>query len=218
MHSPFVHMQTLECVVIFGLAIVLCSTALLANDTVQTCIPGSNISLYNELNKGTVLFPEVRLNFTSDQLLENSDLHRAQKLLNRSPQREDMNFNAEQYERALNDVCKRMIGKLSPNSNFTKNYKCPWEYKCDYDPRRIPRVLWQADCSQYSKWQCSCSNESEGSCTECVPVNKYCVPVYYPVPVLYTTNCSPYDTNADWKWQQIKVAVSCGCSNDQDFS
>ena len=135
-------------------------------------------------------------------------------MFNSLPQRQDMNFDPEQDDSALNDVCKQIVGKLTPDSSFRNNYNCPWEYKCDYDPRRIPQ---QADCGQYSTWQCSCANQSD-DCEDCTPFGKSCLPVYYAVPVLYTSNCSPYDTNANWNWRQIKVAVSCACSNDQDFS
>ena len=203
-----------------GLAIAPCSAVPLLqniNETVQPCIPESNISLYRNLTHGTVTFPQVRINFTSDQILENSILDRAQKLFNYLSPKNVMTFDKAEDETSLNDVC-RQVGKLSPNNGFINNYNCPWEYKCDYDPHRIPQVLWQANCSSsvFNSWQCSCSNDSDG-CSDCSPVQKSCVPVYYPVPVLYTSNCSPYDTSGDWTWQQIKVAVSCACSNENSY-
>ena len=190
-----------------GLAIALCSAAPLlqnVNNTDQSCTSESNISLYNQLSRGTITFPQVRLNITSDQILENTILSLAQRVFNGEPKGKDMNFNIAGDATSLNDVCRRMVGKLFPNDSFMKNYNCPWEYKCDYDPHRIPQVLWQADCN----------------CSDCTPVRNSCVPVYYPVPVLYTSNCSPYHSSGDWKWKQIKVAVSCASKNknDPDFS
>ena len=209
------------CIAVAGLAIALGSAVPLlqnVNDTVQSCTPQSNISLYNKLFRETVTFSQVRVNFTSDQILENNILSRAQQLFNGLPNGIDMKFSIARDEMSLNDVCRQMVGKLSPNNGFINNYNCPWEYKCDYDPHRIPQVLWQANCSSsvFNSWQCSCSNDSDG-CSDCSPVQKSCVPVYYPVPVLYTSNCSPYDTSGDWTWQQIKVAVSCACSNENSY-
>ena len=207
------------CVVVVGLAVALCSAdppLQNLNDTTQFCTPESNISLYSQLFRGAVTFSPVYVNFTSDQILENNILSRAQQLFNGLPKGKNMNFNVARDDAALNDVCRQMIGKLTPNRGFINNYNCPWEYKCDYDPHRIPQVLWQADCSVFNAWQCSCPNDLD-SCSDCVPVQKSCVPVYYPVPVLYTSNCSPYDTSGDWTWQQIKIPVSCACSNENVF-
>ena len=204
-----------------GLATAPCSAVPLlqnSNETEQACIPESNMSLYRKLTQGTVTFPQVRVNFTSDQILENSILYRAHYLFNVLPPKNDMQFDIAEDKTSLNDVCRQIAGKLSPNNVSINNYKCPWEYKCDYDPHRIPQVLWQANCSSsvFNSWQCLCSNDSDG-CSDCSQVQKSCVPVYYPVPVLYTTNCSPYDTSGDWTWQHIKVAVSCACSNEISY-
>ena len=175
------------------------------------------MTLYMKLKKNTVLFPEVRINFTSNQMLESSALDKAQALFNSHPIGRDMNFIMNGDINATNEVCSQKIGKLSPDSAFIRSYNCPWEYKCDYDPRRIPQVIWQADCSNYNAWQCSCTDDS-GPCNNCTPVKKSCVPVYYPIPILYTSNCSPYHTDGAWKWRQIKVAVSCAFSNENSFS
>ena len=217
MHA-YVYIYIQICVVVAGLAIALCSAAPLlqnVNNTTQSCTSESNISLYNQLSHGTT-FPQVRLNITSDQILENTILSLAQRLFNDGPKGNEMNFNITKDNTILNDVCRQKVdGKLSPNSGFIKNYNCPWDYKCDYDPHRIPQVLWQADC--YSS---VFINADSAGCSDCPPVQNSCVPVYYPVPVLYTSNCSPYDSSGDWTWQQIKIAVSCASKNenDQDFS
>ena len=206
-------------VVLVGFTIALCSASSVlpdANNTDRTCIPESNISLYNQLYMNTVTFPEVRVNFTLDQILENSIPYRARLLLSSVQEMDKINFIAQKDQNASIDMCKR-IGKLSPHSTFISTYKCPWEYKCDYDPHRIPQVLWQANCKLFSKWGCSCSDDGE-NCNDCTSVPKSCVPVYYPVSVLYTSNCSPYDTHGTWKWRQEKVAVSCACSNENAYS
>ena len=177
------------------------------------------MTLYMKLKENTVLFPEVRINFTSNQMLESSAQDKAQALFNSQPIGRDMNFIMNEDKNATNEVCSQKIGKLSPDSTFISSYNCPWEYKCDYDPRRIPQVIWQADCdNKYNTWPCSCSNDLVGPCNDCIPVEKFCVPVYYPVPVLYTSNCSPYDTHGTWKWTQLKVAVSCACNNENAYT
>ena len=175
----------------------------------DTC---DNITIYDAIENDIVPFLQVKLNFTSNQLKTNvyDVMNTFNKLYNDQTIRFFLNTNNLSVN---NDVCQYKIGtKLSPSSGSF--LKCPWEYKCDYDPRRIPQVMWQADCSQYSTWQCSCS-DGTNDCTGCIPVNRECNPVYYPVPILYNNQqCSLFDLPGNWRWTQMKLAVACACSNE----
>ena len=179
----------------------------------ETC---SNITIYNAIENERIPFIEVKLNLTSRQL--KFDVTDAAKVFNDFYFDQTIEFvlNANPAaETNTNDVCQHKIPvKLSLNKS---GFKCPWEYKCDYDPRRIPQVMWQADCSQYNTWQCSCPDET-AECSECVPINRKCETVYYPVPILYNSkSCSPFGVPENWSWRQMKIAVGCACNNEISF-
>ena len=185
----------------------LCTASLGRNDTCD------NITIYDAIENDIVPFLQVKLNFTSNQLRTNEYyvMHTFNKLYND----QTIGFFLANDRSVNNDVCQYMIRtKLSPSSGSF--FKCPWEYKCDYDPRRIPQVMWQADCSQNSTWQCSCSDQAE-DCNECIPMNRKCEPVYYPVPILYNNRCNPFSESGNWEWRHMKVAVACASSNERAF-
>ena len=190
----------------------------------ETNEPCSNITIYDEVEKESIPFLELELNFTSSQLRINPN--EVVKMFNDLYHDQSIGFilNAAGLS-ANNDVCQHKISKkLSPNSqppesSFLTKYKCPWEYRCDYDPHRIPQVIWQADCSETvnSRWQCTCA-DGAGDCTGCVPTERKCNSVFYPVPVLYVKgSCGPFGKPDSWILSEMKVAVSCACNNNEAF-
>ncbi len=73
---------------------------------------------------------------------------------------------------------------------------CPWEYTCDYNPRRFPSYIYQATCKN-NYW---------------LDVNRelhICNQVYYPISTLHTSECNPLKTTIDWEWKIEMVAVAC---------
>ena len=196
--------------ILIGTSLQCCATS---NVTNATC---SNITIYDQIEKGTVPLLQVKLNLTLSQLKTN--LNDVMKTFNDLYHDQSIGFvlNATGLS-ANNDVCQHKIShKLSPNNDsFLRNYKCPWEYQCDYDPRRIPQVIWQADCG--GTWQCSCSDGTD-DCTGCISNFRRCTPVYYPVPILYNyKSCSLFDTPGNWRWSVMNVAVACASSDDIAF-
>lgn len=89
------------------------------------------------------------------------------------------------------------------NFNFTSHNvgvesPCPWRYKCDYNPQRIPAFIFHASCEspnpQGSEW--------DGFCEE----------VYYPISYLMTRSCDPLEDNtenAEWELVAGIVPISC---------
>ena len=181
-----------------------------AADAGEIC---NNFTTYNAIERGAVQL-EIRLNLTSTQMRTN--MFSTINNFNYQYRVSVIRFVAALDSSARNDVCKVIGNKLASITDPRSGFKCPWEYKCDYDPRRIPQVMWQADCSQNNTWQCSCPDEIAG-CAECVPINRKCEPVYYPVPVLYNNLCYPLNEPGNWEWRQISVAVACTTSNERAF-
>ena len=179
-------------------------------ETNETC---NNVTTYNIIESGYAQFLEVQLNLSSTQLRKNI----IPTINNLNSQYPDgsIAFYPVPDSSSGNDVCKIIDTKLSSRS-VQSGFNCPWEYKCDYDPRRIPQVMWLADCSQNSTWQCSCSDQAE-DCNECIPMNRKCEPVYYPVPILYNNRCNPFSESGNWEWRHMKVAVACASSNEIAF-
>ena len=73
---------------------------------------------------------------------------------------------------------------------------CPWEYRCDYNPRRVPAYVYQAQCSR-EYWLAV--DRTLHKCRE----------VYYPVTTLHTEECNPVETTTSWEWRVEMVAVAC---------
>ena len=70
---------------------------------------------------------------------------------------------------------------------------CPWGYRCDYDPQRIPQYLHHA---------------------KCLPTVHNSRLVSYPVPVLRMVqpNSDPlHSTNTTWRWEMEVIPVGCIC-------
>ena len=174
----------------------------------ETC---NNVTIYNAIREESVPFLQVKLNLTSHQLQTN--VYDVMKTFNNLYDDQTIGFVHANDLSVNNDVCRQMIRtKLSPSSGSF--LKCPWEYKCDYDPRRIPQVMWQADCSQYSTWQCPFSDFNTG----CISINRKCKSIFYPVPILYNDiSCSPFCKPGNWSWREQNVAVACACSEESEF-
>ena len=91
----------------------------------------------------------------------------------------------------------------SPNTDISIQTLCPWTYKCDHDPARLPAYILHASCSseeeevQYS--------DSDGS-HEC-----QCRPMTYPLKVLRFVGCNPDTDMEEWELSEQIVNVGCRC-------
>ena len=95
-------------------------------------------------------------------------------------------------------ACDGPLVHRPSSTDVLSNLKCPWIYRCDYNPRRFPAYILHAQC-KFSHWNESSSSEPQP-----------CRPVYYPIPVLKTdTGCNHLSSEAQWKWTQETVAVGC---------
>ena len=88
------------------------------------------------------------------------------------------------------------------SDDFFMNLKCPWEYRCDYDPQRFPAHILHAEC-KVSQWFESTSDSPQP-----------CQKLYYPIPVMRTTGCNQFSEGGEWKWSQEVVAVGCTAGFD----
>ena len=87
------------------------------------------------------------------------------------------------------------------NSEFSDVYvqsaTCPWKYECDYDPHRIPAVLFFAKCTY-----------------PMVTVDNHvhlCREVYHPVTTIHTSSCDPLrNSTQEWEMERLKnIPVAC---------
>ena len=89
------------------------------------------------------------------------------------------------------EVCAG-VSRGQPN-----RFCCPWNYTCDYNPRRFPAYLFHAKCLQ----EHYLGPGGGARCRE----------VLHPIPVLVTTGCNPITSRRDWVWRQQMVSVACSC-------
>lgn len=75
---------------------------------------------------------------------------------------------------------------------------CPWSYKCDYDPLRIPPFLFHARCDSSSP----VGNPGPGYCDE----------VYYLVSYLTTQSCDPLEESSGEAWQLRSELLPVACN------
>ena len=73
---------------------------------------------------------------------------------------------------------------------------CPWEYTCNYNPKRFPAYIFQAVCK--NKYWFGADRKLHR-----------CNPVYYPITTLQTSECNPLTTSKSWKWKTEMVSVAC---------
>ena len=83
------------------------------------------------------------------------------------------------------------------NDRNIQNAICPWKYECDFDPQRIPAVLFYDKCIDRT----ANVNSREYICKE----------VYYPVNTIRTSSCDPlHNSTQHWEWESVKqVPVAC---------
>ena len=73
---------------------------------------------------------------------------------------------------------------------------CPWRYKCDFNPQRIPAFIFHASCESPNPQ----GNQWDGFCDE----------VYYPISYLTTRSCDPLqDSEKEWELAAGIVPISC---------
>ena len=101
------------------------------------------------------------------------------------------------------------IGRATPNGcegffNYSSSdagvdTPCPWRYQCDYNPQRIPALIFSARCD---------SATPQGSAGEGDAV---CDEVHYPITYIMTTSCNPLDEsmNNEWSLETTIVPVTC---------
>ena len=83
--------------------------------------------------------------------------------------------------------------------NVSVETPCPWRYKCDYDPQRIPAFIFHASCEspnpQGSEWD-----------------GEFCEEVYYPVSYLKTKSCDPLDDSGESEWTLETTTLPVACN------
>ena len=73
---------------------------------------------------------------------------------------------------------------------YSKSLDCPWTYKCEYNPKRIPAIVLHASCEQ--------------------PDGDYeCQEIKYMIPVLTTEEDCPLSGSDKWDWSRQLVTVGC---------
>ena len=74
---------------------------------------------------------------------------------------------------------------------------CPWQYKCDYNPQRIPPFIFHASCNNVIPQ----GNHQNGFCEE----------IHYPVSYILTRSCDPLgeSENTFWEFKTSTIPVSC---------
>ena len=73
---------------------------------------------------------------------------------------------------------------------------CPWTYQCDYDPQRIPAVIFRAKCDS--------EIPRPG-----VEWNSVCDEVFYPISYIKTESCDPLESNTEWNLVTSVLPISC---------
>lgn len=73
---------------------------------------------------------------------------------------------------------------------------CPWEYTCDYNPRRFPAYIFQAVCKNRYWFG---ADRKLHKCRE----------VFYPITTLHTSECNPVKSTSSWEWRMEMAAVAC---------
>ena len=76
---------------------------------------------------------------------------------------------------------------------------CPWQYQCDYNPQRIPAMIFTARCDDIIP---------QGSTNE----EEVCGEVYYPVTYITTTSCDPIEEIESAEWSLVTEVLPVACS------
>jgi hypothetical protein len=90
-------------------------------------------------------------------------------------------------EGVFNNFTSHSVGVESP---------CPWSYKCDYNPQRIPAFIFHATCK---------SPDPQGS-------EGFCEEVYYPISYLTTRSCDPLEDSGNEEWELAAGIVPISCN------
>ena len=77
---------------------------------------------------------------------------------------------------------------------------CPWRYQCDYNPQRIPALIFSARCD---------SATPQGSAGEGDAV---CDEVHYPITYIMTTSCNPLEEMEDTEWKLVTSVIPVSCN------
>ena len=88
-------------------------------------------------------------------------------------------------------------GRTDRLGNFNKSQVCPWHYESDYNPSRLPQVMYTARCDA-DTW----CDHTTGITYSCFPLDEY------RIPVMIGSECDLF-TNTEWTLSFVNVAVSC---------
>jgi hypothetical protein len=112
------------------------------------------------------------------------------------------NFRPQAVQPTLHATNMNMGQPITSNGcegifNFTSHNisiesPCPWSYKCDYNPQRIPAFIFHATCK---------SPDPQGS-------EGFCEEVYYPIFYLTTRSCDPLE-DSEWSLETTFLPVAC---------
>ena len=164
---------------------------LMDDESMDCSSPLSNLSLYREYEQLPNHYQTLMVNVTLKNLYHQKQF---QDILNNIAPRSFVEFRRVDGN-YTNDVCRYEVGVKQIPAN--DKYKCPWEYRCDYNPHRLPQLMWQASCTGL---------ESGGTSR----------PVHYPVPVLYNKEaCNPANSTDTWSLSYEKIAVACVCTDEE---
>ena len=93
--------------------------------------------------------------------------------------------------------CEGRFNYSSRDSGL-QNSPCPWSYQCDYNPQRIPAILFRARC--------------ESSIPQGNDLSRFmCREIHYPISYITTTSCDPLRNTEDveWRLQTDVMPISC---------
>ena len=88
-------------------------------------------------------------------------------------------------------------GRTDQLGNFNRSQVCPWHYESDYNPSRLPQVMYTARCDT-DTW----CDHTTGNTYGCYPLEEY------RVPVMVGSECNLF-TNTEWTLSFVNIAVSC---------
>ena len=93
--------------------------------------------------------------------------------------------------RLVTNGCEGIFNVTS--SSVGVDSPCPWRYQCDYNPQRIPAVLFHASCESATP-----QGGRGGVCNE----------VHHPIPYITTESCDPLG-DSEWSFEVAILAVGC---------
>ena len=111
---------------------------------------------------------------------------------------ENMNMGSQHTHNGCDNIfnfTSRDVGVESP---------CPWRYKCDYNPQRIPAFIFHASCERATPQ----GDQQRGVCEE----------VHYPISYIMTRSCDPFNSeDVEWLLETTTLPVVCNLKDTATF-